>query len=179
MKKRVVIILSVFFLISCNNTKDKIVEKKNITDSLKLVLDEYISNNPLTFSRLEGKSVFESGNSYPSYHLYFDIKKKDTILSLVLSPHLNTFELEGQKGEEGETIYKTLLPKGVIYYNKTNPLIIFDNKKYSNPFIEEDNLIKNIPDSLKVNENNRHIKFVKWDFKIKNGEFNRLTPAGL
>jgi len=161
-------------LYSCN--KENTDALRN--DSLEVVINSYIKSNPHTEYRIKGKSTIESGTSYPSYHLFFNKKRNDTILSIILFPHLTPFELEGDLDTEtndGSIIYKSIIPKGFVYYREKYPLIIFDNEEFSSNFIDDKYLINVIPDSLKAGYELAHIKFNRWDFKISNNTLVKLT----
>lgn len=166
-------IVFVLLLVGCNNSKS--LQKEDIIDKkLEVIIEDYIKTNPLKSYRTVGKTSEESGFSYPSYHLFFNKKKVDTILSIVLFPSYNNFAIDGTSIDTDETTYQSINHKGWTMYKKKYPLIIFDDMGYSSNLIEKDKLLSKIPDSLKANENNQHIKFIKWDYQIKNGNLIRI-----
>lgn len=170
-----IFIISIFGCKNIGDSNNNVLEKKQTIDqNLITIIDNYIIENPLKSNRIVGKSSTESGFSYPSYHLFFNKKGKDTVFSIVLFPSYNNFELEGITINDNEITYQSIEHKGWIMYKEKYPLIVFDNKDYSSSFIESDKLSIKIPDSLQAGYNNQHIEFVKWDFKIDNGKFKRI-----
>ena len=176
-KSNSMVLVLFFILIGCKNSGTKenniLQEKIVLNEGFKKIIDEYIVLNQLKSSRLIGKSSIESGFSYPSYHLFFNKKKTDTIFSIVLFPNYNNFELE-ETSVDNETSYSSIKHKGWLMYKDKYPLIIFDNNNFSNKFIKSDKLIYKIPDSLRAGYNNQHIKFIKLDYKINNNNFERM-----
>lgn len=168
-----------FLMLGCKNSVDTNSkyshEKEMIHPNLKTIIDKYIAENPLQTFRSIGKSSMESGFSYPSYHLFFYRKDLDTIFSIVLFSNYNNFELEGTTNVDNETSYKIIEHKGWIMYKKKFPLIIFDDNNYSSSLIKSDKLSFKIPDSLKTGYNNQHIKFIKWNYKINNNNFQKMN----
>lgn len=167
-------IIFVLLLIGCKDNNNALQEQSIIDKKLKEVVENYIMTNPLKSYRTVGKTSEESGFSYPSYHLFFKKNKKDTIFSIVLLPSYSNFELEGVSDNEDETVYSSKEYQGWLMYKDKYPLIVFDDNNYSSNLIEKGKLLHKIPDSLKANYNNQHIKFIKWDYQIKNGNLIRM-----
>lgn len=180
MKVRLIIFVFIGLLLSCNNgqkTEDQ-NSGANIDPSLEKVLDDYIKEHPINIEYGEDLNRFyEKGFSHPSYHIYFDKKEGDTLLTITIFPELHTFELEERKGEiEGESYIFHLYPKGFFTYKKTNPIIVFDQKSVANKFYNK-KVLHSIPDSLITTsiENVRDYKPYFWKYKIKNGKVaNRI-----
>ncbi len=177
MKKKIVSFILILFLIGCKNEKSKdlnLMKDQSLSDNMIYIIDDYIKANPLKLNRVVGKSSIESGLSYPSYHLFFKKAEKDTVFSIIQFPSYSNFELEGVfDSDQNDTIYKTVEHKGWVMYKNKYPIIVFDKKNYSSNLIEKDKLLHKIPDSLKAGYNNQHIKFIKWDYQVNNGEITR------
>lgn len=161
---KVLIILQSF---SCNNSNNL---NTNLDSEIKKSIDFYIKENPLNLP-IE-KNLFKNGYSYPSYSVHFNIKGIDTIMSILQTPHLIGFVLDGVKDDDGNEFYNSIEPNGFFMYKEKFPLIFFGLKNYDKNI--ENNLVKIIPDSLKFNERNYHLTIVKWNFKLENGKFIRI-----
>ena len=164
-------IIIILFLTSCkdDDRKENIFNNKNIDSSFFEVVDNYILENPLKIVP-EG---IQRGFSYPSYNIYLDQKNKDTIISIIQSPHLNLSNFEGVVQKDSSIFYKDLSPKKIFMYKKKYPLIFFVKDSSLKDFIIRDSLVL-IPDSLKFNKINNHIKFVRWNYKISKYKFTRM-----
>lgn len=168
MKKLFLSIVCLFYVAGCtSNNKTTSLDK-----SLKSVIDEYIKIHPMqilgNIKQQEGSRQFP----HPVYHLYFDKVETDTIISIVLQPHFNPFELKTYKTDENESYFKMIETRGVYFYNKY-PIAIFDNENYSINYFENDELV-DVPDSLQPTFENVHIKFDCWNFSLKNGKLERI-----
>tara|TARA_R110000796_G_scaffold35017_1_gene89915 strand:+ start:832 stop:1335 length:504 start_codon:yes stop_codon:yes gene_type:complete len=158
------------FLISCKDKETNIFNNSNIDNSFIKVIDNYIAENPLKILP-EG---IKRGFSYPSYHIYFYQKNKDTIMSIIQYPHLNLSDFEGIVQKDSSVFYKDLRPKKFFMYKKKYPMIFFvKNTSLKDFILKEDSVI--IPDSLKYNKINNHFKSIKCNYKISKERFIRLS----
>lgn len=159
MKK--LIILFLFFL-SCQDSNKKVIMNLEFEE----VLSKYSTQYPIVkFKRFDASQNFP----VPSYQVFFDKLKKDTVISIKLSPFLvglnpMNFELK----EQNDSIsYEFVEPIGFFLF-RNKSVIIFDENNYSKNFINRDNLITNIPDSLKfdLSKENTHIRSSSEYYKI-------------
>lgn len=166
-----IILLFLIFTGCDNDYKEKtILFDKEISS----IIDSYIEKNPLKILILEDNSSNSSLFSYPSYHIYFNKKNMDTIISVIQYPHLHEFEPIDIYNNTEVNTDASLYPDGFIKYKEKYPLVFFKINNYYNQEKLNKYLVKKIPDSLKYNGLNNHIKFVRWDYKIKNKKFIRI-----
>ena len=172
MKKITLILLT---LLSCNKKSTQAVI---IDDKFQNILTEYVHNNTYRGAQ---KIIEDNGDkikiaSASSYHIYFDKKNKDTILYIKLLPHLSEFYPRIIKNEINSN--KKVKADGFFLFNK-KPVILFDSLNYSKGVINKQNLIKKIPDSLKVFNSGRitarHIKSDTKIFKLSEGVFKNIN----
>ncbi len=153
MKK--ILILFIVFL-SCKNSKDK--DEIIIDENFKEILIEYSEKFPI--SKFDNKI---EGLIYPvpSYQVFFNKFNNDTIFSIKLSPFLVGLNpLDFVINRENDSIsYEFHEPIGYFLLNNMS-IIVFDNDNYSNDLLDKEKLLKNIPDSLKVDLSkvNTHVK---------------------
>ena len=162
------VLLSLSF--SCNEKQQQdLILDKVLTDPI----NSYINENPLKLP-ISG-NLYENGYSYPSYHIYFQKKEEDVLMSIIQHPHLSEFSLESIKNSNGEDVYKEQKSDGFLIYENKYPLIFFGINNYKESFFKEI-LNKEIPDSLKFNRENYHIGYLRKDFILKNRMFIDLNP---
>ena len=172
MKKKCLIILCVLFFYACKKGYNESYPNELESKKFFNAVDEYIEDNPL--NKPLQSNLYENGFSYPSYQIYFNIKNSDTIMSILQTPFFNNINYESIDSESGEDIFESLNTDGFLMYKEKYPLVFFNLKNYYNSQNVKKDLNNNIPDSLKFNKENYHLKFVKWDYKIKNKEFIRI-----
>lgn len=168
---RLIYILSLICVfVSCNQgTQDN--SSEILDGGLKQSIDAYIKENPLDLPFKD--QLYKNGFSYPSYHIFFRLKNKDTIMSIVQFAHLNDFKIDAETNANDEDVYKSSEPDGFLIYKEKYPLIFFGLDYYGKDHLKK-HLQKSIPDSLKYNKENYHIDFVKWDYQINNNNFKRI-----
>ena len=171
-QKRLFILGLILFLFSCNflhNDKDNV---HFFNKDMNQIVDDYVQENPLSLP-IE-KNLYQNGFSYPSYHIYFDKKENDTILTIVQLPHLTEIRLDGYESnqDKGTYIHDYIKVKGFCLYKEKFPIVIFDEDSIGRKFYNKTKL-SIVPDSLKFNEENYHIKLVRWDYIIDKGKFKR------
>ena len=103
------LVLLVLCLISCSKNQEPLFSNEALNQSFFVMIDDYIDDNPLIVPSI---NVVKDGLSYPSYHLYVSEKINDTIISIVLSPHLNELALDEEKIGKEDFIYKSIKSKG-------------------------------------------------------------------
>lgn len=164
----------IFGFLSCKNLKSE-EKPQDSHKGFSDIIDDYINNNPLKLP--PARPVGEDGFSHPLYQLYFDRNGNDTIVSIVQTPSFNDLKLEGyQTSDDPNTMnFDALDPEGFMLYKEKVPLVIFDEYEIGRKFYDKKKLSK-VPDSLKFNDENYHIKFVRWDYRISNGKiFSRIN----
>lgn len=135
-------LITLLLLLSCSDSKER---------KFQNCMNDYIRQYPMSILRIKDSVI---NIPHPSYHVYFDKNNayEDEVL-IKLSP----FYIERNvKMINDSLVYSPQKAKGVFYYNK-KPIIVFDNSDLSSKYIK-DKLIKEIPDSLKLNGTNVHIK---------------------
>ncbi len=166
------IILFLLLFIEC---KDNHSRKMFFNKDFLNIIDSYIEKNPIKKLVLKDDSLNSTFFSYPSYHIYFNKKNKDTIVSIIQYPSLHEFEpMDFYNNPKDSLGTNSISPDGYIKYKEKYPLIFFKINNYYNKENLSKYLVKEIPDSLKYNGLNIHIKFVRWDYKIKNKKFIRI-----
>lgn len=168
------IISLLFILLSCKsqNKTDEIIINSNF---LKIITN-YSNSNPIQTLRLissEEELIFPQ----PSYHIFFDKKDTDTIMSIKLLPHLSSFNpINFEKEGDSVTIYSKVNPTG-YFMIENKPIIIYDLDNYSRDFIRKNKLITKIPDSLKfeIVKVNNHIKSYTEYYKISKLDFENMS----
>lgn len=169
-KKNIIYSIIILFF-NCNPNTG---ENTNIDKDLSLIIDNYIKENPINTFREKGKTIYESGYSYPSYHIYFEKIDNDTLFKVFYFPFLNTFN-PNIDYSNSDVYIKSEIPKGVFYYKKKYPLIIFDNKNIYVNFFNKDSVIIEIPDSLKAGREIQDYKLNRWMFKIEDKKFINVS----
>ena len=168
----------VFLLISCKSSRIELKNKLVFDSGLRKVINSYIKSNPLIIP-VSG-SLYKKGFSYPSYHIFFNKVKRDTLMQIVVFPHLNPYSLKGQHIKENSKagiMYKLIKPSGVYMYRKKYPLVFFGIKNYKNGKKLSEKLIKVIPDSLQFRGgyNYHYKKYIIWNYVIKNSHFISIS----
>lgn len=164
--------ISISLLLLVFSCKEKTSKQIIIDENLTVAIDSYINKNPL-IKPLE-KNLFKNGFSHPSYQIYFEIKNSDTIMSIIQTPHFNDLELKASIDKNGEEVYKSIPTDGFLLYKNKYPLVFFGLENYSERNNIEEYLNKTIPDSLMFNQENFHIKYNRWDYKIDQGTFEKI-----
>ncbi|WP_378187400.1 hypothetical protein ACE939_03525 [Aquimarina sp. W85] len=167
MKLKIIILglfISVFLCCKKNQSKEI------VNNELKGILNNYVKENPLKL--IGGNNFYKEGFSYPSYHVFFENIKSDTVVTIVQLPHLIALSLRGKQNTENEIFYEEIVPKGYFMLDKKNPVIIIDAKNYGGNYYNKNNL-KEVPDSLKFNQKNVHSEYIRWNFKVKNNKLVR------
>lgn len=169
--KKIVILFLIF--LSCKNSKDK--DEIIINQNLKEILINYSDKYPLRLIRNTSfkSDVFEP---CPSYHIFFDKVKSDTIMSIKLLPHLVDFNpINFERDVYDSIIYSSVNSSG-FFITDAKPVIIFDVKNYSKNLILKDKLMKNIPDTLKWNYGklNKHINSKTEYYKVSKSGFKKI-----
>lgn len=129
----------------CQNVKPK--EQHVFKQELNRVVEKYIEDTPM--------DVGPSFLSHPSYQMYLRKKDKDTVLTLIQFPHFNSFDIDPEDENEKGATFREIKPKGWCLYKDKYPIIVFDKIDFENKFIDKEELIKIIPDSLKLKEQAR------------------------
>ena len=155
-------------IFSCKNEEKQMIIDENLFN----IIDSYIDENPL--KKPIEKDLFKNGFSHPSYQIYFDVKNRDTLMSIIQTPHFNDLELGTSIDKSGEEIHKSISTNGFLSYKNEFPLVFFGLENYSKGNNIKQYLNKTIPDSLKFNRENFHIKYNRWDYKIVQGTFEKL-----
>ncbi|WP_299104617.1 hypothetical protein [uncultured Tenacibaculum sp.] len=129
----------------CQNVKPK--EQHVFKQELNRVVEKYIEDTPM--------DVGPSFLSHPSYHMYLRKKDKDTVLTLIQFPHVNSFDIDLENESEKGATFREIKPNGWCLYKNKYPIVVFDKIDFKNKFIDKEELIKIIPDSLKLKEQAR------------------------
>ncbi|GAA4272779.1 hypothetical protein U6A24_08500 [Aquimarina gracilis] len=164
--KEIIKILTIAIIFTSCSTSDKEKDKHGLSTDFSKIINDYVNKNPLKLP-IKGK-LYENGFSYPSYQVYFDIKDNDSIISIIQVAHFNDTKPYNYKVNKGETTYEVTKAKGSFLYEDKYPITIFDENSLGQRFYSEKLLLK-VPDSLKFNKHNYHIKPNKQDYKIKQG----------
>ncbi|PKV53005.1 hypothetical protein ATE84_5146 [Aquimarina sp. MAR_2010_214] len=166
-------------IIGCNSN-DRKDEKNNLIDEeLAKVIDKYIEYKPIEITYGEGlKKYYAKGFSHPSYHIYFEKVKNDTLFTITLFPQLHTFELEPRATEDkDEDVFLATYPKGFFTYKNKYPIIVFDKKSIANKFYNRE-VLHSIADTLITTnyDDIRDYQADKWIYKMENGKIsNRIN----
>ncbi|QMU66576.1 MAG: hypothetical protein GKR88_21300 [Flavobacteriaceae bacterium] len=158
------LIVSVLFY-SC-----QIERNRPLNDALKEKIVRYIKVNPI---KDINRKVYNKEIPYPSYHIYFDTIKNDTLIAIKLLPHLSSFNLlQSLKSNDSVQVFEEIKPLGYFFIDNS-PVVIFDPNNYSEKLINRKNLKRIIPDSLQfeIGKINYHIKNYTKYYKFSKGKF--------
>jgi len=164
-------ILVLLSFTSCHREEDNNFIKNNI--KLTEVIDNYINRNSIESYLPIGMN--KDGFSTPSLQIYFNLKNKDTIMSIIRVPFLNDYEIDPHYDLKSEDTYYyyVLEPDGSFLFKNKYPLIFFNTKYYKKENLKK--YLTPVPDSLKFNKINAHLKQMRWNFKINNNNFIRIN----
>ena len=167
MNKLIIFCLTLIFLSCKTDNENELFFDKN---DLGKIIKSFVQNKPLSIPPyIESKKEW----SHPSYHVYFYEQEKDTLMEIFQAPFLLEF-LKKEWETENESEYSSVEPDGMLFYKQKNPIIFFGLEYYINRKYMTNLIIKKIPDSLKFNGSNYHLKKElrkRMKYKIENKEF--------
>lgn len=156
---------------SCTNPK----KRSNFINNVNLtkVIDSYIEKNSIKPHL--STSMGKYGLSTPSLQIYFNVKNKDTLMSIIRVPFLYDYEIDPYYDSINKDIsyHKVLEPDGSFLFKNKYQLIFFNTKYYKKENLKK--YLTPVPDSLKFNKTNVHLKQMRWDFEINNNVFIRIN----
>jgi hypothetical protein len=170
--KKVIFLFIIFLSCKSQNDTTEII----INSNFQKIITNYSDSNPIQILRFissEEELIFPQ----PSYHIFFDKKDTDTIMSIKLLPHLSNFNpINFEKQGDSVTIYSEINPTG-YFMIENKPIIIYDLDNYSRAFIRKDKLLAKIPDSLKfeIGKANNHIKSHTEYYKVSKLDFENIS----
>lgn len=168
------IIFLFIIVLSCKSPikKDEII----INNDFKEVITNYIKSNPIQLLKIiDSEAKFDFPQ--PSYHIFFDKKYTDTIISIKLLPYYSEYNpINVENQGDSITIYSKIKPSGYFLF-ENEPIIIFDLDNYSKDIIKKDKLISHIPDSLKfdIGKINNHLKSDSDFYKVSKLKFEHIN----
>lgn len=167
---KILFFISILLLTSsCGKNETDDFYTKNI--ELTKTIDSYIKENSI--KSYVSVKMYENGFSTPSLQVYFNVKNKDTIMSIIRVAFLNDYEIDPHyNSKDDSTLYYVLEPDGSLLFREKYPLIFFNTKYYKKDCLKK--YLTQVPDSLKLNKINGHLKPMRKDYKIKNNNITRI-----
>ncbi|MDY0780750.1 hypothetical protein [Tenacibaculum sp. IB213877] len=170
-----ILVFIIFFQFTSCVKKVNIQVIKDLSFERKL--EKYINEFPITSDMI---NLPHGKIAYPSYHAFFNILDRDTIITFKLLPHLTSFNiLEISDSTHSDDFIHKENADIKFFLFKKHPVIIIDPNKLSKNIIDVKKLIKEIPDSLKydLDKISSHIKSKIVSYKFNKGEYKLYVQS--